>query len=55
VPPPAEPLPPPPPRRGWVREAGRLALVFLLIAVADMLFILICLSFLSGTTLPPGR
>jgi hypothetical protein len=57
-------LPPSARRTGllWVRELGRLAVLFLAVAVANVLFLLVALSFVSSGTVQspspfavPGR
>lgn len=57
APPPApEPAPAPDPARpsalDWVRELSRVALLFLAVAVANVLFLLVALSFI-GHARPP--
>lgn len=51
---PDSPTPPGPVRHNWVGDLGRLALLLLAVAVADLLFILVCLSFLAGNPLAVG-
>jgi hypothetical protein len=60
-PPPVAPDPPPPPPAParntaleWVRELSRVGLLFLAVAVANVLFLLVALSFLGhGRPVPP--
>jgi len=55
VPPPAAPDPlPTPTALKWVRELSRVGLLFLALAVLDVLFLLVALSFL-GYGPPPAR
>lgn len=51
----AEPAPAPTPTRlDWVRELSRVALLFLAVAVANVLFLLVALSFIGhGRPAPP--
>jgi hypothetical protein len=46
-----------PPDPGWLRDLSRFLLLFLMIAVANVLFLLLCLAFLAGgPAVPlPGR
>ena len=52
-PPPAPAGRPPPTALEWVRELSRVALLFLAVAVANVLFLLVALSFLGHG--PPAR
>ena len=43
-------------RYRWLADLGRLALLFLAIAVIDLAFLIICLAFLAGSPFTaPGR
>jgi hypothetical protein len=54
--PPSFDAPPRPARFRWLGDMSRLAALMLAIAVADLLFIIVCLSFLAGSPLhAPGR
>jgi hypothetical protein len=54
-----EPAPPParpadgPPVLDWVRDLGRFVLLFLAVAVGNLVFLLVALSFLTGGPLVP--
>ena len=52
-----DPVEPPPclPATHWLRELGRLALVFVAVAVANVFVLLVALSFLAGGPLAPVR
>lgn len=54
--PPMAPDEPRPVRYRWLGDLGRLALLFLAIAVIDLAFLIICLAFLAGSPFTaPGR